>query len=478
MRAASKSNSTSTSGNANDESRLAPHDYHDHSNYTMHSFLMTQLENVKQEASSDDRLAENGNKEQAKRNWRCPRGGVTIPFPTILHIVLSKAEQEGFEHIISWQPHGRCFLVRDPKKFVEQIMPIYFCQTKFTSFQRQLNLYGFSRLTSGKDRGSYYHELFLKHKLFLCQSIRRTRIKGMGVKGKSNPETEPDFYSMSAVKPDTDFSEKSANVHEETIVREETKRCAADGTEETEIMSPERSSKQHANKIEGFIISNSLKREWLAERAMVYSSPKASKITFAHPVSVTPETRRGIVEAKFSPTTTPSPYESNAHKRITTNPSSYASPFHQCSPVIQNNQQERDNFPPHMPFDWRVPTPPMEKQPHRQETARMKKLEKRAFYAPMHGVKREESSSYRHETSYALGTPAPPTRSNSTLSLPHLISSLHSSGDVFADDLSHSSSVPEDKIHHIEPLDINVNVDWEQLGDLNLGEEFSFLDMM
>ena len=102
MRAASKSNSKSTSGNANDESRLAPHDYHDHSNYTMHSFFITQLENVKQEASSDDRLAENGNTEQTKRNWRCPRGGLAIPFPTIVHIILSKAEEEGFEHIISW----------------------------------------------------------------------------------------------------------------------------------------------------------------------------------------------------------------------------------------------------------------------------------------------------------------------------------------------------------------------------------------
>lgn len=69
-------------------------------------------------------------------------------------------------------------------------------------FQRQLNIYGFSRLTTGRDRGCYYHELFLKHKLFFCQNILRIGIKGTGVKGKANPKSEPDFYSMLVVKPD------------------------------------------------------------------------------------------------------------------------------------------------------------------------------------------------------------------------------------------------------------------------------------
>ena len=53
-------------------------------------------------------------------------------------------------------------------------MPSYFRQSKLTSFQRQLNLYGFSRITTGQDRGGYYHELFLRHRLFLCQSMVRT----------------------------------------------------------------------------------------------------------------------------------------------------------------------------------------------------------------------------------------------------------------------------------------------------------------
>ena len=69
------------------------------------------------------------------------------------------------------QPHGRCFIVHKPKEFVSKVMPSYFRQSKLTSFQRQLNLYGFSRITAGRDRGGYYHELFLRDRLFLCQNM-------------------------------------------------------------------------------------------------------------------------------------------------------------------------------------------------------------------------------------------------------------------------------------------------------------------
>jgi len=79
-------------------------------------------------------------------------------------------------------------------------MPKYFRQTKLTSFQRQLNLYGFCRLTSGRDRGGYYHELFLRGRPFLCKRMMRTRIKGTGIKAASSPQTEPDFYAMPPVK--------------------------------------------------------------------------------------------------------------------------------------------------------------------------------------------------------------------------------------------------------------------------------------
>jgi hypothetical protein len=114
--------------------------------------------------------------------------------------MLSNIEDDGHGNVISWQPHGRCFVVHKPKEFVKDITPLYFKQTKLTSFQRQLNLYGFCRLTAGPDRGGYYHELFLKDRPFLCKRMIRTRVKGTGSKCVNNPSSEPDFYQMPFVK--------------------------------------------------------------------------------------------------------------------------------------------------------------------------------------------------------------------------------------------------------------------------------------
>lgn len=74
------------------------------------------------------------------------------------------------------------------------MLPRYFKLSKLASFQRQLNLYGFQRLTRGKDRGGYYHELFLKDREFIAHSIHRIKVKGTGVRARSNPDQEPDFW--------------------------------------------------------------------------------------------------------------------------------------------------------------------------------------------------------------------------------------------------------------------------------------------
>lgn len=127
------------------------------------------------------------------------KGGVSIPFPLKLYRMLEHIDhvEPELSQLISWQPHGRCFLVHRQKQFAEKVLPRFFQQKKYASFQRQLNLYGFSRITrKDADRGSYYHELFLKNKEFLCKRINRMKIKGTGARMASNPDAEPDFYSM------------------------------------------------------------------------------------------------------------------------------------------------------------------------------------------------------------------------------------------------------------------------------------------
>ncbi len=110
--------------------------------------------------------------------------------------MLQDVEDEGLANIVSWEIHGRAFKIHKPQEFEQKIIPRYFNQTKITSFHRQLNLYGFLRISQGRDKGAYYHELFLRGKHFISNKMFRQKVKGCRVKRLPSPEAEPDFYSM------------------------------------------------------------------------------------------------------------------------------------------------------------------------------------------------------------------------------------------------------------------------------------------
>ena len=124
---------------------------------------------------------------------RLKGGQSTAAFPVKLYEMLVQVDKEGLSHIISWQPHGRCFVVHSANAF-KKLVHRFFKQSKIASFQRQLNLYGFQRLTAGQDKGAYYHELFLRNRADLLPRIQRVKVKGTGVRAKSNPKQEPDLY--------------------------------------------------------------------------------------------------------------------------------------------------------------------------------------------------------------------------------------------------------------------------------------------
>jgi len=136
------------------------------------------------------------------------RGGVTTLFPLKLYNMLScttdPTDERIFElggreyslsSIVGWQPHGRAFKVHDVPLFKECVLPEFFGM-KYSSFLRQLNLYGFTRLSAGVDKGAYYHELFLQNRDFLVCRIQRTKVKGSGTRAAANPDEEPNFYAM------------------------------------------------------------------------------------------------------------------------------------------------------------------------------------------------------------------------------------------------------------------------------------------
>jgi HSF-type DNA-binding len=94
-------------------------------------------------------------------------------FPFKLHLMLESAEKDDYSHIVSWIKEGTAFKVWNNKEFVAKVLPYYFDQSKYESFRRQLNLYGFSRVARGSDRGVISHDFFLRGDRGLCKRIKR-----------------------------------------------------------------------------------------------------------------------------------------------------------------------------------------------------------------------------------------------------------------------------------------------------------------
>ncbi len=83
---------------------------------------------VADDSDSSQRLMADGEKKSKRRD-----------FPSKLHEMLHDSKTQGREHIISWGPDGTSFKVHQPEDFVAEVMPKYFKQTKYRSFQRMVS---------------------------------------------------------------------------------------------------------------------------------------------------------------------------------------------------------------------------------------------------------------------------------------------------------------------------------------------------
>ena len=119
-------------------------------------------------------------------------------FPKRLMVMLCRSD---ISNIISWLPHGRSFIVRDPKKFEEDLYPRFFKPAKYKSFQRQLNLWKFIRINKGFDSGSYYHPLFLRGKPQLVKKMILPKNEDTDRRSTNPNKIEPDFYALAKVRP-------------------------------------------------------------------------------------------------------------------------------------------------------------------------------------------------------------------------------------------------------------------------------------
>ncbi|GMH76266.1 hypothetical protein TrLO_g707 [Triparma laevis f. longispina] len=126
----------------------------------------TSISSLRSETSSSS----SPSKESAGASFpKTGKRGCPQQFPRKLYEMIERQtrEGEGKEEssplrppCIQWSPSGRSFHITSMSLFTTSILPYYFKTSKFSSFQRNLNLYGFSKLIRGTDRGSYFHPMF------------------------------------------------------------------------------------------------------------------------------------------------------------------------------------------------------------------------------------------------------------------------------------------------------------------------------
>nr|XP_019013842.1 uncharacterized protein I206_01916 [Kwoniella pini CBS 10737]OCF52623.1 hypothetical protein I206_01916 [Kwoniella pini CBS 10737] len=92
--------------------------------------------------------------------------------PTFLTRLFGILNQPEYQHIIRWDETGEAIIIENPEELAEKILPVVYRQSRFASFSRQLNIYGFNRKLSLRhvergicdpDASTWSHPFLNKH---------------------------------------------------------------------------------------------------------------------------------------------------------------------------------------------------------------------------------------------------------------------------------------------------------------------------
>lgn len=134
--------------------------------------------------SPSDETSDSHHKEGGKNKE------VRLPFPCKVYDMLDDADQKGFQHIVAWNTEGTGFMVQNKELFTNEIVPLYFNQTKYKSFQRQLSLYGFQRIANGKSKGLRYHKKLIRGSRHFCREMKPVGYKPRGLEKRENRQKQ------------------------------------------------------------------------------------------------------------------------------------------------------------------------------------------------------------------------------------------------------------------------------------------------
>ncbi|XP_052861614.1 uncharacterized protein LOC128268530 [Anopheles cruzii] len=101
--------------------------------------------------------------------------------PAFLAKLWRLVEDSDTNDLISWSTDGRSFIIQNQAQFAKELLPLNYKHNNMASFIRQLNMYGFHKITSidngglrfDKDEMEFTHPCFQKDHPYLLEHIKR-----------------------------------------------------------------------------------------------------------------------------------------------------------------------------------------------------------------------------------------------------------------------------------------------------------------
>jgi len=132
-------------------------------------------------------------------------------------LALASPDKNAF---ISWSESGFAFRILDVDGFTSSVLPKYFRTKKFSSFQRNLNLYGFTKVRRGPDTDMYAHQSFIRGKPELLLNLRKcSATSRRKIQVTSNYTDSCDSSSNSSIRSrEPNYEKESPIISPRTVV--------------------------------------------------------------------------------------------------------------------------------------------------------------------------------------------------------------------------------------------------------------------